>query len=80
MDGVFVDGQRPATKKALREAAADDPARVQVECTSAFTARGTIALTRLPRGKYYVVGPDPYTSRKWYATIVVAADGRVGVV
>jgi hypothetical protein len=25
---------------------------------------------------YYVVGPDPYTSRKWYATIAVGASGR----
>jgi hypothetical protein len=28
-------------------------------------------------GSNTVVGPDPYTNRKWYATVEVDADGNI---
>jgi hypothetical protein len=28
------------------------------------------ALDHAPDGTYYVVGPDPYKSRKWYAQVI----------
>jgi hypothetical protein len=28
-------------------------------------------------GDMTVVGPDPYTSRKWYATVTVDGDGNI---
>jgi hypothetical protein len=53
-----------ATKKALRESIGQ-PMRV-IE-TSLF------GLEFKPDGDNTVVGPDPYTSRKWYATVTCEA-------
>lgn len=64
------DGTRFPTKKALREAIAEDPYEVVIEATSLFNNEyggpvvfmdDDLAIT--------VVGPSP-EKRKWYATIV----------
>lgn len=58
----------PKSKKALKESAVGQAPRF--EETSLFGAeyKGD--------GSYAVVGPDPYTKRTWYATVVVK-DGIV---
>jgi hypothetical protein len=76
MQGVYVNMHRPKTKKALKAAIADDPVTVTLEAPSMFGDEYSGAVTSAPPGMYYVVGPDPYTSRKWYATIAVGASGR----
>jgi hypothetical protein len=78
--GAYVDERRPATKKALRDAVAAGH-RVTFDTTSLFTP-DTAYLTpdELVVGtSYSVVGPDPYTARKWYATVTRSANGIVVV-
>jgi len=71
--GSFVDGVRPKTKKALREAVADDPnmTRVHFDATSVFDtqARYSAQHTVATDDVLVVVGPDPYNNRKWYANV-----------
>lgn len=78
MQGTFVNMHRPATKKALKSAIAEDPGSVVLEATSMFGNEYGGAVANAPSGSYHVVGPDPYTSRKWYATIKVA-NGESGL-
>ena len=78
MQGTFTNGYRPATKKALREAIAAMPAAVRLEATSMFGNEYDGPITDAPDGRYTVVGPGPYTSRKWYANITVR-DGQIKV-
>ncbi len=76
--GAHVHDSRPKTKKMLKQAVADNPARVHLDTTSMF---GGFAgrLDRAPAGRYDVVGPDPYTKRNWYATVEVRPDGTIKV-
>ena len=78
MQGVFVDGRRAPTKKALKEAIASDPSRVSLEATSVFGNEYDGRLDEAPDGEFSIVGPDPYRQRNWYGTIRVAA-GQVTV-
>lgn len=78
MQGIYVNFQRAKTKKALKEAVADPVAHVALEATSMFGNEYDGNLLDAPNGRYSVVGPDPYTDRRWYATITVA-DGGVKV-
>lgn len=58
---------KPKTKKALKELIAEKGAdNVLVFDTSAFGNRGTVPLSSLGTADV-VVGPDVYSSRKWYA-------------
>ena len=78
MQGVFIHGSHPKTKKALREAVetiTDDGSPIDgysvvLQATSLFGNEYDGSLADAPRETVFsVVGPDPYTSRKWYATI-----------
>lgn len=72
MDGIFINGKRPKTKKAIKEAFAADPASVELECTSIFASNDYSGpLTEVPPGTYHYVGPDPYTKRQFYGKIVI---------
>lgn len=73
MQGTFVNLSRPATKKALKAAIAEDPGSVNLEATSMFGNEYSGPVAAAPDGNYFVVGPDPYTSRKWYGKITVAS-------
>lgn len=74
MQGVF---PRMKTKSALKVAVKmNDP--VSLEATSMFGNEYGGDVYSAPDGTYYVVGPDPYRERKWYATVVVRA-GQVTV-
>lgn len=80
MQGIYVDDRRPKSKKAVREAAADDPSRVYVESTSMFGGEYGGSLADWDgRQSITFVGPDPYTSRKFYGNIVMKADGSLQV-
>jgi len=81
--GALVNGRRPATKKALREAVKADPASVTFDSTAMMGARAgdTIScdITDIGAGNTLsVVGPDPYTARNWYASVQVK-NGKLSV-
>lgn len=68
--GAFVAGGRPKTKKALKEALTDAPQTVRFEGTSAMGPQFRGYARDLTEGiRLSVAGPDPYTSRKWFATV-----------
>lgn len=58
------------TKKALKEKFRDNPNKVLLYTTSELSPQKHFTSDMLVIGeKYSVVGPNPYTSRKWYATV-----------
>ena len=70
MQGLFIDGRRPKSKKAVKEAIAAGQ-RVRVEGT-AFTGNDYDGpLDQAPVGNIHFVGPDPYNKRNFYGTINV---------
>lgn len=74
MQGVYNQyGQRMKTKKSLREAITNDE-YVLLEATSMFGDEYTGPLGSAPDGDYYIVGPDPYRDRRWYAHITKTSD------
>lgn len=79
MQGVFIGARRPKSKKELKEAVAENPAKVALEATSWFGDEPHGRLTEIPPGNYFFVGPDPYSSRKFYGEIQVRRDGKVVV-
>lgn len=71
MQGTFIAGKRPASKKALREALRTNPASVRIEATSYFGNEYDGPASEMPENvNVYIVGPDPHTKRNWYGTIV----------
>ena len=75
--GVWsADGKRFASKKALKEAVSGTDA--YLEATSVFGNEYGGSIKDAPAGDYFVVGPDPYTSRKWFAHITVST-GKVTI-
>ena len=70
MQGVFIDGRRPRSKKEVKDTIAADPVRVSVEATSVFGNEFDGTVTDLKDGaSVSFVGPDPYTKRNFYGTI-----------
>jgi hypothetical protein len=75
--GAYIGDDRAASKAALKRALASAPHTVTFDATSELSAgpagyRGD----DVPAGvNLSVVGPDPYTSRKYYATVTRKADG-----
>ena len=68
--GVFIDGRRPKFKKELKEAIESNPASVSLERTSIFGDEYGGSIVNMPGNKtVYIVGPDPYTKRSWYANL-----------
>lgn len=75
MQGTFINGRRPASKKELREALRDSPDRVRIEATSIFGDEYDGPASEMPEGvSATIVGPDPYTKRNWYGQIVRKSD------
>jgi hypothetical protein len=75
-DGIFVNHKRPQSKKAVKDAIATDPESVMIEDTSIFPGGFSGPVSDWPVGKTITfVGPDPYTSRKFYGNIVRTAKG-----
>lgn len=71
------DGVRYPSKKALREALKADPSEVIFDPTSILgPITESICGDSIPQGvKLSVCGPDPYESRKWFATAEWTAAG-----
>ena len=66
------------TKSDLKGRIGNYPQTVEFYVTDAFgpNAGKTVMADNLDNGvKYSVVGPNPYTSRKWYATVEKTAKG-----
>lgn len=78
--GSYVNGSRPATKKALRDAITADPTSVTFDATSDFNGRGRLVSgNALTAGTtFVVVGPCPFTKRNWYANVSLI-NGKVKV-
>lgn len=73
--GIYVKGRRPKSKKEVKEQVALDPTRVVLEATSFFGNDYDGPVTEMPEGKTFTfVGPDPYTSRKFYGNIKRTGD------
>lgn len=71
MQGIRISGRRPKSKKEIREVVALDAEIVSLEATSLFGNEYDGPVSEAPNGRYDFVGPDPYTSRKFYGTITV---------
>jgi hypothetical protein len=66
---------RIRTKKELKALLAADPATVVFDRTSPETPGPNVTGDAIPLGvKLSVVGPDPFTSRRWYATVARHGD------
>lgn len=75
MQGVFINGVRPKSKKELKEVAAIEPDAISLEATSIFNNeyQGRITAPQCLDGTYTIVGPSPY-DRKFYANIIKKGD------
>lgn len=72
MQGIFVNYQRPTSKKQVREMVANgNAASVRLEATSLHGNEYDGPVADAPDGTYYFVGPDPYTKRSFYGSITV---------
>lgn len=76
--------RRPTSKKEVRDAVAGGPdwdtITVLVEATSLHGGEFAGPVDKYTGAKpIYFVGPDPYTSRKYYGSIVRSKDGRLTV-
>lgn len=80
--GAYSDNQRIPTKSALKRLIKESPESVRFDQTSALGNNGMPRLISMrmlnPNITLSVVGPDPYTSRKWYASISLSK-GKVTV-
>jgi hypothetical protein len=78
--GAFIDGYRPKSKKALREALRDAPETVRFDGTSSMGDQFDGFADSIPEGiSLTVAGPDPYTKRSWFATVTRSAEGKVKI-
>jgi len=78
--GAYVSSKRPASKKALKEAVKNAPDTVVFDATSMYDTRSSYSPTDIPNGTTLsVTGPDPFTNRKWYASVKLNAKGAVTV-
>lgn len=80
--GVYVAGWHPKTKKALREAVVGGERDITFEPTSPFQRPEWVSIDMIEAGEVgtvYVVGPDPFTDRRWYAQVVRTKTGKVTV-
>lgn len=69
--GIFINGRRPQSKKEVKEALAADPDSVYLERTAWIGDEYDGPVSEAPDGEHRFVGPDPYTSRKFYGTVTI---------
>ncbi len=80
MQGIYLAGQRPASKVAIKRAvAAGDVDLISIEATSMFGNEYDGPLDEAPVGRINFVGPDPYNKRNFYGTIEVRNDRTIRV-
>lgn len=69
MQGIFINGARPKSKKAVREALTNAPETVRFEATSFHGGDYDGPAEGLPASAaVHFVGPDPSTKRNFYGT------------
>ena len=73
MQGIYLSGLRPKSKKAVKEAVAAGR-RVSLEATSLHGNEYDGPVAEAPDGTYFFVGPDPYRSRRFYGSIIKKGD------
>ena len=73
MQGIWINGSRPKSKKSIKEAllAGDE---VVLEATSVFNNEYDGLITDAPDGQYSVAGPDPHNKRDFYVVLTVRGD------
>jgi hypothetical protein len=76
---LYQDRTNILTKAALKRLIGENPTYVYLYGTSDFTPFSGTGNDCVVGVKYQVTGPDPYTSRKWYATIEKLPNGKVTV-
>ena len=84
--GAYVNGARPQSKKALKEACAawsaspTDAPSLRFDSTAMMGPRAgeDILPATIGADTLSVVGPDPYAKRSWYAS-VTRKDGKLEV-
>lgn len=73
------NGMRFKTKKALKEACINAPDSVGFDCTDFLGPFQDLTFTSIDPQPYdaklTVCGPDPYSNRKWYATVEKTTNG-----
>jgi hypothetical protein len=80
MHGVYVNGKRPKSKQAVKEAVARDPQSVRLEATAIIGQEYDGPAADMPAGlRIAFVGPDPYQERRFYGTLSRKADGTLRV-
>ncbi len=71
MQGVYIAGRRPKSKKAIREALKTEPHKVTLERTAFMGNEYGGPVLDMPENvRQTFVGPDPYTSRKFYGSML----------
>lgn len=71
---VFLYKGNRATKAGLKKIVTLRPDKVVLIATSVFGNEYDGRLSNAPDGSYTVVGPNAYTARDWFATIVKKGD------
>ena len=80
MQGIYVNWDRPKSKKEVIAAVKANPKSVSLEATSLFGNDYDGPITEMPIGKIVlVVGPDPYLKRNFYLNITRKEDGTFKV-
>jgi hypothetical protein len=75
MQGIFLNYRRPKSKKEIKEAVLSNPRSVSAEATSMFGGDFDGPIINLADGQSITfVGPDPFTSRKFYGSITRKGD------
>lgn len=70
MDGIWIGHKRPKFKKNVIEEIEKNPGNVRLQKTT-LGSNESIPIDQLSRGTYRFVGPDPYSKRVFYGTIII---------
>lgn len=76
---LYQDRTDVLTKASLKRLIGENPAYVWFYGTSDFTPFGGNGCELVIGVKYQVTGPNPYTNRKWYATVEKLPTGQIKV-
>lgn len=75
MQGIFVNGLRVKSKRAIKEAIVNGTPHVDLEATSFFGNEYEGDVRNMPEGEtIYFVGPNPHSDRRFYGTITRKGD------